>query len=90
MSALTALLDTNILIELYRKNASTQAWLVSQEIVSTSRLGISSITWLEFNGRGKRKSRTGTLLGNYGKIYVGAAKVHRSRLGNGATAKVSI
>jgi predicted nucleic acid-binding protein len=55
MSTLTALLDTNILIELYRKNASTQAWLVSQEIASTSRLGISSITWLEFmeGARGK-------------------------------------
>jgi predicted nucleic acid-binding protein len=40
---LVGIVDTNILIELYRKNAATIAWFSGQ-----GDLGVTTISWLEF------------------------------------------
>lgn len=47
----TALVDTNILIELYRNREDAAAWLATQ-----ANLGLSTVTWLEFmeGARGKQ------------------------------------
>lgn len=48
--SLVAIADTNILIELYRRDPAAQAWFSTQ-----SQIGVTSISWLEFieGARGK-------------------------------------